>query len=59
MGYFGVFQRFMQQNSELHAKHTICLRNWNMSKRGYFNVSQRFMQQNLELQAKHTICLRN
>ncbi|MPC97032.1 hypothetical protein E2C01_092320 [Portunus trituberculatus] len=25
MGYFGVFQRFMQQNSELQAKHTICL----------------------------------
>ncbi|MPC96388.1 hypothetical protein E2C01_091646 [Portunus trituberculatus] len=26
-GYFGVFQRFMQQNSKLQAKHTICLRN--------------------------------
>ncbi|MPC87370.1 hypothetical protein E2C01_082231 [Portunus trituberculatus] len=26
MGYFGVFQRFMQQNSELQAKHTICLK---------------------------------
>ncbi|MPD05952.1 hypothetical protein E2C01_101727 [Portunus trituberculatus] len=25
VGYFCVFQRFMQQNSELHAKHTICL----------------------------------
>ncbi|MPC42454.1 hypothetical protein E2C01_036076 [Portunus trituberculatus] len=27
MGYFDVFQRFMQQNSELQAKHTICLKN--------------------------------
>ncbi|MPC68567.1 hypothetical protein E2C01_062769 [Portunus trituberculatus] len=27
MGYFGVIQRFMQQNSELQSKHTICLRN--------------------------------
>ncbi|MPC40490.1 hypothetical protein E2C01_034050 [Portunus trituberculatus] len=26
MGYFGVFQRFMHQKSELHAKHTNCLR---------------------------------
>ncbi|MPC96059.1 hypothetical protein E2C01_091296 [Portunus trituberculatus] len=25
-GYFGVFQRFMQQNSQLQAKHSICQR---------------------------------
>ncbi|MPC38677.1 hypothetical protein E2C01_032188 [Portunus trituberculatus] len=25
-GYFGVFQRFMQQNTEFQAKHTNCLR---------------------------------
>ncbi|MPC48446.1 hypothetical protein E2C01_042219 [Portunus trituberculatus] len=27
MGYFGVFQRFMPQHSEMQAKRTICLRN--------------------------------
>ncbi|MPC40489.1 hypothetical protein E2C01_034049 [Portunus trituberculatus] len=26
-GYFGVSQRFMNQNSEMQAKHSICLRN--------------------------------
>ncbi|MPD03578.1 hypothetical protein E2C01_099219 [Portunus trituberculatus] len=45
-GYFAVFQCFMQQNSELQAKHTICLwKNLNMSKMGYFRVFQRFMHQ--------------
>ncbi|MPC55656.1 hypothetical protein E2C01_049598 [Portunus trituberculatus] len=27
MGYFGIFQRFMAQHSEMHAKHTISVRN--------------------------------
>ncbi|MPD03983.1 hypothetical protein E2C01_099646 [Portunus trituberculatus] len=27
IGYFRLFQRFMQQNSEMQAKHTICVRN--------------------------------
>ncbi|MPD05706.1 hypothetical protein E2C01_101466 [Portunus trituberculatus] len=26
-GYFGVFQRFMYQHSEMQAKHIICLKN--------------------------------
>ncbi|MPC99675.1 hypothetical protein E2C01_095103 [Portunus trituberculatus] len=26
IGYFGVFQRFMHENSEMQAKHTICVR---------------------------------
>ncbi|MPC43302.1 hypothetical protein E2C01_036946 [Portunus trituberculatus] len=30
MGYFSVFQRFIHQNTEMQAKHTICLRNGNM-----------------------------
>ncbi|MPC82027.1 hypothetical protein E2C01_076670 [Portunus trituberculatus] len=39
-------------------KHTVCVRNGNMSKMGYFGVFYRFMQQNSELQAKHTISFR-
>ncbi|MPC62844.1 hypothetical protein E2C01_056934 [Portunus trituberculatus] len=27
MDYIGVFQHFMHQYSEMHTKHTICLRN--------------------------------
>ncbi|MPC76927.1 hypothetical protein E2C01_071363 [Portunus trituberculatus] len=48
MGYFDVFQRFMNEKSVMQAKHTICLRNLNMSKRCYFGVFQRFMHQNSE-----------
>ncbi|MPC56119.1 hypothetical protein E2C01_050073 [Portunus trituberculatus] len=48
MGYFGGFQFFMQQNSELQIKHTICLKNFNISKRCYFAGFQRFMHQNSE-----------
>ncbi|MPC40038.1 hypothetical protein E2C01_033593 [Portunus trituberculatus] len=57
--YFGVFQRFMQQNSEMQAKHTICVRNLNMSEMGYFGVFQRFMHQHSEMQAKHNNCVTN
>ncbi|MPC82026.1 hypothetical protein E2C01_076669 [Portunus trituberculatus] len=39
-------------------KHTISVRNGNMSKIGYFGLFQRFMQQNSELQPKHTISIR-
>ncbi|MPC56622.1 hypothetical protein E2C01_050587 [Portunus trituberculatus] len=52
MEYFGVFLRFLHQNSELQAKHTISLRNLNISKRGYFA----FYAPNSEMQAKHYIC---
>ncbi|MPC72237.1 hypothetical protein E2C01_066535 [Portunus trituberculatus] len=50
--YFGVFQRFMQQNSESQAKQYLC-KELKYVKNQLFLC---FMHQNSEMQAKHYIC---